>query len=191
MPERRSWRCPNCSTKWAIPADAIMPERCPKCPAVHSAAVREAARFAAQTSQVQVLPATLPRVRSKFAPLQSGTPKKSRIAIAAKGFVMIVVTQGFVVGMTSVFLLFFQSQYRESVRWNPLLSYSPEIPVVRTAVAGTVILASMIPVWISFFRGHRFWVPISILSVFTSWTCLGWIGALMWACWPSSRENNQ
>lgn len=78
----------------------------------------------------------------------------------------------------------FDAQYREDVRWTPILYYSPEIPIRNTLYATLFVFASFVPVWIAGVRWHRFWLPISIISVFGSWTCVGWIFAMVWACWP-------
>ena len=38
------------------------------------------------------------------------------------------------------------------------------------------------PLLIAAIRGHRQTLAIGVLNLFTGWTAIGWIAALVWAC---------
>jgi len=53
------------------------------------------------------------------------------------------------------------------------------------AIAITTLFISLavyiVPIIIAFIRKHNNFVPICLLNVFTGWTFLGWLAALLWS----------
>jgi len=45
-----------------------------------------------------------------------------------------------------------------------------------------LVVAYLLPTIVSWRRGHRQHLAITVLNVLLGWTILGWIGALVWAC---------
>lgn len=37
------------------------------------------------------------------------------------------------------------------------------------------------PIWIAAFRGHPNWLPITVVTLFLSWTVVAWILCLAWS----------
>jgi hypothetical protein len=57
---------------------------------------------------------------------------------------------------------------------------------------GIVLVCYFFPTLIAWRRGHHNTLAIFLMNLFLGWTCLGWIGALIWAATavqrPYSRE---
>ena len=45
----------------------------------------------------------------------------------------------------------------------------------------------VLPISISFFRLHSYRWPISIITVFTAWTGIGYVLMLTWSAWPKGK----
>lgn len=51
--------------------------------------------------------------------------------------------------------------------------------------AGLIVLAMLVLYFLPFFiaewRGHPNSIPIGLLNLFTGWTFIGWVAALIWS----------
>lgn len=45
-----------------------------------------------------------------------------------------------------------------------------------------VLISYFIPFIVAKYRGHKQSLAIFMLTLFTGWTFIGWVGALVWAC---------
>jgi len=169
---RKSWRCPHCGTKWSIPANAPDPENCPKCPEVGEQRVRFAA--------IHELPE--PVVTDRERPMMPYWPHARRLGVVTLiCFIPIV--------LAILCKPIFDEQWREDARWTPMLHYDTGRSLRQTIYLALLAFASMAPVWIVWMRQHPYRIPISVLSIFGSWTCIGWIVAMVWSVMPIKSEN--
>ena len=62
---------------------------------------------------------------------------------------------------------------------------------VEGRLIGSIILILfpiyVLPILISFFRLHSYRWPISIITVFTAWTGIGYVLMLTWSAWPKGK----
>jgi CBS domain containing-hemolysin-like protein len=57
------------------------------------------------------------------------------------------------------------------------------------AIAVVSLLFEMIPTMIAFARGHNNAIPIALVCLFFSWTCIGWIVALIWSFSDNTKKS--
>ena len=45
-----------------------------------------------------------------------------------------------------------------------------------------LLIIYLVPLMVAGVRRHRHFAAIAILNLFLGWTCMGWVGAFVWAC---------
>jgi Superinfection immunity protein len=58
----------------------------------------------------------------------------------------------------------------------------PTAMILLSAVLSSGPLLYFTPGVVAWFRGHHQTMAITILTLFTGWTLIGWVAALVWAC---------
>lgn len=58
--------------------------------------------------------------------------------------------------------------------------------LAAVVILAVIFLVDMAPVFIAASRGHPSTAAIFVLCFFLSWTVVGWIAALIWACGDTS-----
>lgn len=53
------------------------------------------------------------------------------------------------------------------------------------------VVIGMLPTWIAAFRRHPNLAPILLINLLLSWTCIGWIVALVWSVTAFDRPLNR
>lgn len=79
-----------------------------------------------------------------------------------------------------------------AVLFRSAISDSSEHPVDRdyqTLMTGVVTTIMLIPGFIAGVRRHPFVLPIYVISFFLGWTCVAWIGVMVWAVWPIPKRH--
>jgi hypothetical protein len=51
-----------------------------------------------------------------------------------------------------------------------------------------ILAVYFFPAYAAFKRRHKNFLPIFLLTLFTAWTLIGWLAALIWACTSNTHK---
>ena len=61
--------------------------------------------------------------------------------------------------------------------------------LIVIAVWLVILLIYLFPAIVASVREHNNFLAIFVLTLFTGWTTIGWIAALVWACTSNTKKN--
>lgn len=70
-----------------------------------------------------------------------------------------------------------------------ILEFLENLNIEVLAYWAVWILFYLIPAIVASIREHNNFLAILVLTIFTAWTLIGWVLALVWACTSNTKKN--